>query len=428
MTKFLRIGNLVLAALVAGGASAAGQQAPSRSPQVFRGVFGPTESEEKLHERLFLNLSVYGAADDGSAFATGTEIGDSALQAGRFYQGAQTQLAFRRERSRSMFSVDGSSALRYYPGLRDVTTSLHSGNVTVDLLTAPRWRVHLDGGASYSPYFQLQLGQPQVDGPTMAAPAGQDFSVARQKVIGYGGGASVTWLPDRSSEVLFAGGGRYSQFLDGPDFAARSARVRYTRRLSRDFSLRLGYGDGVEGRNDAGYARVRNIDAGLNYSRGIVLSPGTSIGFSSGSAIVSTGGGQHFTMLGSAFLKHLVSPRWTAQAGVNRSLQSIPTTPRPFVTDTANGTLSGYLTRRATLRVVPAYAQGVDVALKSARYRSYSNQTRFEFAISRFWAISVEHFYYRYQFSAAADLSSGLPRLTRQGARAGLTLWAPVVR
>jgi hypothetical protein len=68
------------------------------------------------------------------------------------------------------------------------------------------------------------------------------------------------------------------------------------------------------------------------------------------------------------------------------------------------------------------------VALKSATYYIYSTQSRFEFAVSRFWAIYVEHFYYRYGFSASADLSSGPPRLTRQGARAGLTLWAPLVR
>lgn len=428
MPTSLRLGSFAFVALVMSAAPARAQQEAPKPIRVFRGLFGPTESEQKLHQRLFVTISAYGAADDSSPFSSGADIADTPLQVGRFYQGAQAQLSFKRQRARSILTVDGLSGLRYYSGLHGITTSQHGGTLNGDFVPAPRWRVQINGSGSYTPNFQLQLGQPQADGPAAPGGAGEDFSVSRQKAIAYGVGTTVTWLPNRASEVLLSAGGRYSQILGAPDFSARSARARYTRRISRDFALRLGYGDGLEGRSDGEASRVQNIDAGVSYSRGIVFSPKASIGFSSGSAIVSTADGRHFQMVGATFLKYQLSARWTAQAGVDRSVQSIPTAPRPFVTDAANASLSGYLTRRTSLRIQPTFAKGVDVQFKLARYHSYSNQSRLEFALSRFWAVYVEHFYYRYEFSAAADLSSGLPRLTRQGARMGLTLWAPMVR
>ena len=394
---------------------------------IFRGLFGPTESEQQLNRRLFLSLSVYGATDDNTAFATGGDISDEGLQRGRVFQGAQAQLSYKRQRPRSLLTLSGSSGLRYYADLHDVTTTQHGGTIGAELISSPRFRVQLAGSARYAPNFQVQLGPAGPIGSLPSQP-GDDASVGRQKMIEYGGGVSFVLTPNRVTEVLLAAGGSYSQFIDAPDFDSRSARVRYTRRLSRDFSLRLGYGDGDAGRSDGERTRLQDIELGVNFNRGLVLSPRTSIGFSSGSALVSTSGQRQFTLVGSAFVKRQLSPRWSLQTTVNRSLQSIPTAPRPFVTDAVDVSFAGYLTRRTSMRLTPQCSRGVDAIDPASRFTSCASNTRFEFALNRFWAVYGEHFYYRYNFSPGTDLSTGVPRQIRQGARAGLTLWAPVIR
>ncbi len=426
MSTILRGG--VLGVLLLGSAAPALAQG-SRPPtlHIFRGLFGPTESEQELNRRLFLSLSIYGATDDNTAFATGGEIGDQGLQRGRIYEGAQASLSYKRQRPRSLLTLSGSSGLRYYSDLHDITTTQHGGTIGAERIYSPRFRVQLAGSARFAPNYQVQLGPAAPIGSLPSQP-GDDASVGRQKLIEYGAGVSFLFTPSRVSEVLLAAGCGYSQFIDAPDFGSRSARVRYTRRLSRDFALRLGYGDGDAGRSDGTRTRLQDIELGLNYNRGLVLSPRTSIGFSTGSALVSVSGERKFTVVGSAFAKHQFSARWSLQTNVNRSLQSIPTAPRPFVTDSVDVSFSGFLTRRTSLRLSPACSRGVDAVDPEASFKSCATNTRVEFALNRFWAVYGEHFYYHYNFSPGTDLSTGVPRQIRQGARAGLTLWAPVIR
>src|SRR4029453_16827525 len=120
------------------------------------------------------------------------------------------------------------------------------GTIGAELTYSPRFRVQLAGSARFAPNYQVQLG-PAAPIGTLPTQPGDDASVGRQKMIEYGAGASFVFTPNRVTEVLLAAGGGYSQFIDAPDFGSRSARVRYTRRMSRDFSLRLGSGGGHGG-------------------------------------------------------------------------------------------------------------------------------------------------------------------------------------
>jgi hypothetical protein len=416
------IGSIALAAALAPGAALA--QAPPQTARVYRGLFGPTELEENLPQRLFFTFSTYGAGDDSSALG-GPEIGDVSLQENRFYQGAQARLSLRRQRARSLMLVEATSALRYYHGLHGVTTGQHGGSVDAQLVRSPRVRFQVSGSGSYSPRYQLQFGQ--AASGAAGLPPGEDFSVARQRTLNYGGVGAMTYTAGRRTEFVVTGGARYTQFLDADDFLSHSAGARMTHRVSRDFAVVLGYSTGVQGRSGLPGTRAQNIDAGLGYGRGVWLSPRTSMGFSTGSAIISASDGRHFELTGSAFLKHQMSPRWTAQVDVSRGLQAVEAASRPFIGETVTGTLTGYFSRKLSLRIAPMYGHGTDVTAADASYHSFSNQSRVEWAFSRTWACYVEHYYFRYRTSGI-DLSSRLPGLDRQGIRTGLTLWAPLVR
>jgi hypothetical protein len=422
--KRLLIGSIPLVAGVLAPQVAAAQAPPKTTIHVYRGLFGPTEVEENLPQRLFFTFSVYGAADDSTALGGG-DIADVGLQAQRFYQGAQARLSMRRQRARSLMNFEGSSSLRYYSGLHDVTTSQYGGSMDSQFVTSPRVKFNIAAAGSYNPSYQVQPGQSSAAGPV--PPSEQDFSVSRQRVANYGGVGAMTFAPTRHSEFVVTGGARYTQFLDADDFLSHSAGARFTHRMSRDFSLVLGYSTGMQGRSDLPGTRTQNIDAGINYGRGLWLSPRTSIGFSTGSAIVSALDGKHFELTGSAFVKQQLSARWTAQATVTRGVQAVDTAPRPFVGEIVTGSFGGYFSRRFALRLAPSYSHGVDVASEHGSYQSYSNTSRLEWAVSRSWALYVEHYYFRYR-STGLELPASAPSLDRQGIRTGLTLWAPLVR
>jgi hypothetical protein len=404
-------------------AAALAQAPPKTTVHVYRGLFGPTELEENLPQRLFLTFSTYGAGDDSSALG-GPEIGDVSLQENRFYQGAQARVSLRRQRARSLMNFEGTSAIRYYHGLHGVTTGQHGGSMDAQFVRSPRVKFQVSGAASYSPQYQVQFGP---GGGDAALPPGEDFSVARQRTLYYGGIGAMTYTAGRHTEFVVTGGARYTQFLDAADFLSHSAGARLTHRVSRDFALVLGYSTGLQGRSGLPGTRMQNIDAGLSYGRGVWLSPRTSIGFSTGSAIVSALDGRHFELTGSAFLKHQMSAKWTAQVNLTRGLQAVEAAAQPFIGETVTGTLSGYFSRRFALRISPMVGHGTDVGAADATYRSVSNQTRVEWAFNRNWAYYVEHYYFHYRTTGIA-LSSRLPGLERQGIRTGLTLWAPLVR
>jgi hypothetical protein len=424
VVKRLLIGSIPLLAGVLAPSAVFAQAPPKTTIHVYRGLFGPTEVEENLPQRLFFTFSTYGAADDSTALG-GTDIADVTLQERRLYQGAQARFSMRRQRARSLMNFEGTSAVRYYPGLHGITTSQHGGSLDAQFVRSPKLKIQFAAAGSYSPYYQFQPGQASVAGPAPAP--GQDFSVARQRTLNYGGLGTITYAATRYTELVVNGGARYTQFLDAGDFLSDSAGARLTRRVSKDFALVLGYSTGVQGRSDLPGTRTQNIDAGLSYSRGLWLSPRTSLGFSTGSAIVSALDGKHFELTGSAFLKQQLSPRWTAQVAVARGLQSVETAPRPFIGETVNASLGGYFSRRFSVRLTPMFGHGTDVSLAGASYRSVSNQARVEWAFSRFWAFYVEHYYFHYRTSGP-ELPSDLPGLDRQGMRTGITLWAPMVR
>src|SRR6478672_9186822 len=144
------IGSIPLLAGVLAAQAAFAQAPPKTTIHTYRGLFGPTEVEENLPQRLFFTLSTYGAGDDSTAFGS-ADIADTGLQAHRFYEGAQARVSMRRQRARSLFNVEGSSTLRYYHGLHDVTTSQYGGSMDSQFVTSPRVKFNLSAAGSYTP-------------------------------------------------------------------------------------------------------------------------------------------------------------------------------------------------------------------------------------------------------------------------------------
>jgi len=424
MTHLARAGVIAICAAVAPSAVWAQQQLPIVAPDtpVYHGLFGPSPTEQELNRRLFATFFVYQASDETSLDRA---LADRAVEPGRFSQGAEALLSFRRQRPRLKLTATGMSGLRYYPSLGEVRAAQQAGAVDATVDMTQHLHVDFMANGSYSPNYQVMPGMP-FDIPSSASI--QDPWVGRQRVLDYGGAVLMRYTQTRANEWQVSGEGSQEQVVGAPEFRSASARVLFLHRLSKDFTLRLGYGQTMAQRSDLPAQTYQTIDAGVNYNRSLELSPRTTIGFTTGSAISSLPEGPQFNIIASAFVKRLLSPRWTFDAWASHTLQSIPVTPRPYLTNGVSATLGGYFTRRLAVQLTPSYSFGSDLVQGSLRFHSFAAFGRFEVALNRLWAVYVEQFYYDYGFSAGTDLSAGVPQLTRRGARVGLTMWAPVVR
>lgn len=413
--------------------SVANAQAPQggRGRRVLRSLFGPTEAQERRAQQVNLTLFLYNAFDDNSRFEADNDLLDATLQSKRMFQGAGGTFSFSRRRPRATITAGGSAGFRYYSALRSVTTSKFNGSAGMDVQVSPRLRVQGSQAFSYSPYYQLALGQsaPALGG-TEIPTASADYSVARERVIGYTSVAGATYQPGRRSTLTFGYGLQYTDFLGSGAFSAQRGGGRYEYELWDGIALRLGYGLAVSrDRSAAPAVLVHNIDLGVDYRRSIALSPRTSVALSTGTTVVSAADGRHVQVGGMLRVDRQLFAGWRAQAGYERGVQVLENTPVPFFSGTFTGGISGQITRRMSLRSVPIYSTGAAVGDRSMKYHSVSATTRLDIAVTRHWALYGEHFYYRYQFPQGTGLPAVLTDgLQRQGLRGGLTLWVPVLR
>ncbi|MEO8256557.1 MAG: hypothetical protein ABI868_04345 [Acidobacteriota bacterium] len=428
--RLIAVVAAVLLTSSVGGAQSAGDLPTRRE---FRGLFGPTAARQERPRRLDLMFSVYDAQDDDSYLATETDVLGPTLQAGEWYSGATAALTYGQRRRHSQLTLNAASAARYYPGLQRLMGMRHSGGVDLDVYTARDWRVQAAGTAIFSPFYQVVLG-PSTGTAWLneTAPPNDDFSVSEQQAMQYGStvGVSHTYGAKSAMNVNYVL--RYNQVLDGgPDSSNQRIGGLYTRLLTRNVGLRLGYAYGVATYSgDAAAVPIRNqdLDLGLSYGRAFAPSSGLSVSFSTGSTIVSSADGRHFRLIGTGRLVKQLSAQWTGQINYDRGLQVPDGATRPFFSDTVGVNLKGYLNRRVSVRIQPNYSHGVvGFAGDTNSYDSVSSSMRLDVAMSRRVALYGEYFYYKYQFASADGLPGLLTMgLKRQGARFGLTLWAPV--
>jgi hypothetical protein len=400
------------------------------TPQPSHGLFGPTKSEQRSPRQLDLNWSLYGAQDDNTAEILDL---DSPLPANRMYSGANLSLAYTRRPPHKTLTLGAASATRYYPDLHRLISTRYSGSATFTVIPSEFWQVQTAGTVSYSPFYQVVLGaSPGLDGPDLPGPSG-DYATSRQEAMTYGSFIGARRTFNQTSSMNMSYELRYMQLLGAAEIADQRAEFRYTRAVSKSFALNLGYRQSAitPVRRSADHAIFgSNVDVGLGYNRRLFSSSRTMVSFTSGTSTVSTANGSQFLLTGSARLTRQLSRLWTAQVLYDRGVQVPEGTLRPFFSDTVIANLSGYFNRRVMFRAFPSYARGtVGIGPQSNPYNSLSNTTRVEVALGRHVALYLEHFYYRYAFANNVDLPELLAGgLNRQGARAGLTLWTPVIR
>lgn len=397
----------------------------SQGGGVYRTLFGPADRDAARAEQLTLTASTYGGLDDTTRLSAGGVL-DDALQSGRAHQGATIGLAFGRRRSRVTFTANAQSSVRYYHSLNRVGTQRHGGGAAATWRASRSLTLRASQEVAYSPMYQLIVGVPAYGGEAAATPDHLDDDLYKSKQFTYTSFAGARYVISASREINVGYGLNYTDFLSRSNFGLQQASARFTQRLTSGVALRLGYGVGSGTPASLTAGLHHDLDVGLALDRSFSVSPRTTVGFTSGSTIVSAGQGRQIELVGSLQLQRRLTPRWTSSLGYQRGVTSMVRLEQPLIANTFGGDVSGFLGSQTRVSIRPMLMWGADVADASRSFHSVAGVAQVQTAISRHWAIYAEYVYYDQQIAAAVDARAADTR--RSGLRTGIALWTPIDR
>ena len=413
------------------------------------GLFGQT-TEASGPQTLNVTFDLAGAYDD-DLFSVGAAptVGNGAAPVHGYYSMLTSATEYARQGRRLQFGLNASSTLRYYGQLkvvRNVNSAIGAG-FGATLPGRITWR--LNQSATYSPSYLYGLfpdaSTPSPgELPTTSAP---DYTVTDTASYAYGTSTSVTHGLTRRGTLTIAGDLALTDFIhnapDRKDMTSYGARVEFGRRVTRHGAARLAYrfrgGDAgfggtssVEHAIEMGFQIERPLSATRRATLSFALGPSTvNVPVSAVQAAPDAQAGERrlYRVRGSATAGYQFGRSWEARASYNRGLEYVPGLTAAVLTGGVTSSLDGLLSRRVDLKLSAGYSDGRSALSRASTYKTYTGDLRLRFAVTREWAFYGEYLYYYYDFRGGTQLLSGFPpKLERNGVRAGLTLWLPVVR
>ena len=418
----------------------------------YRGLFGGDGLSSAPHT-LDLRGSLFGAYDD-NVFATvpgGVPV-DPRVRNGGYYTGANAAANYAFQGDTTSITATGAAAFGYYRQFADPLVPSYNAGVGLSTALGARTRVHASQSIRYSPFLGFTLfpslpslvtSEIDVTTPT------HDYASGALKGFTYGTTAELAYeLSRRASFAGFYDLHRTEYNVEQRDLAQQRAGVRFHQQLSGHAGLRLGYAYRT-GRY--GFAaerqpvRSHDLDVGIDYGRALSFSRRTVVSFGTGSSILMSdpAAGQtgeligpnddqrtHFFVSGFATVNHEIGRTWAALGSYVRSIRFEQAFSQPLLTDAVSARLAGQINQRLTANFNAGYSFGsVGPRAVANGYDTFSAVAHLQAALSRHFAAYTQYVYYHYNFGYGVQMPPGFARgLDRNGMRAGLTVWTPLLR
>lgn len=427
------VGSIVLASALAGWSLPASSQ-EARPERPYRGLFagGNPTAEQAV---------IFGVSA-GGGFSTGLTLGVADPESpgqllrtdSRGFNSLSADLSYQLTRGRVSVRGGLGVSARYFPGLESPFLAATGATAALAYQLGARTAVNLEQGISYRPLHDLNLFSAAFEPPAGEYTAfDQSFGTVRDQRLGLMTSAGINHELSRRTSVSF---GYSRQSNNGVDTdrtqTYESLGGRFSHGLSRNLSLRLGYGYAV-GRFAEPVLGDRygshSIDGGIDFAKALSISRRTQIEFGTGTSVISDGITSRFHMGGSARLTREIGRTWAAGVAYDRSAQFLQVFRQPAFTDSVTASLSGMVNRRVEYRVATGWmtgALGLNAAA-SRGFNSYYAATGATVGLSRHLAIGAGYTYYHYRFDRAADLPAGaVTELSRHAVQAGLQISMPL--
>jgi hypothetical protein len=364
---------------------------------------------------------------DASAFDPSVDADNSNGQLG-------LGLAFSRRRQRLAISAEGESAFRADSAARRLWALDHRGAMRVSFSMTNRTLVEVSQAAKYTavnPLVGTAVGvAPDAES---VAPLGFGHMFPIAQALSTSTSTVVTHALSRRSTLVFTQGFAYADGDDGGAVSAHSGGARFERGLNRQQTLRLGYRltAAVYDPANRRYLQSHDIDAGVEYKRGLPFSRGTTLRATTGTALVTDRDRRTFRVLADASLEHVLSRTWQARLDFSRPVQVVEGLTAPVVSSSVTLRVAGSLGRRQGVLATASYSDG-SVSLDYSRLASvtsYSSAFRWQATLTRSLALNAEAFHGRSRFGPEVATLPGVPRDSEQlGVRVFVSLWRPLIR
>jgi hypothetical protein len=425
------------------------------SPRPYRALFGGAAPRPQSNQSLILSAAVFGGYDD-DIFARGT--GSSPSSPGRptvsgTFLGSQASLGYQRRFATATVMASAATANRYVFDSDDFVNTFFSGSVGVlgSINNRTNYRLHQSVG--YRPFFTPVPFPPS--SPTEPSLPGEfplpddvpvdtpdDLTIASDREgIRYSTLGEVQRRVTQRSSLQVRG--QYtvvnfaSEELNAEDNRRWLGRAMYSYDLTRYLSARVGYGyrsfnttaDGVGGNHD--------INVGLLFNRPFRVGSGRTVfSFTTGSTILKReriageeGGGRlTIRAIGTASLDHAFSLTWHGNVSYARSVGYMDGFTEPVSGDRVVATLGGLIAPALDFAASAGYASGA-IGLRERNFDTAFASARLRFALHTRVALFAQYFYYQYAYAdGVADNVLAAPELQRQGFRAGVNVWLPILQ
>jgi hypothetical protein len=318
---------------------------------------------------------------------------------------------------------------------------------TLSTRLGPRNVLAVAGSAFWAPYYTVDLdnsGFGAFDVDPAAPPGGFDVADADQPVEPLAAQRAL-WLARLSRRLssrsdlsvdyragwFTLGDGARRQRMQG-------GRAAWTYSITRWLDARLGYGyrevRPVREEEPLPVLVVQTFDVGLDYGYGppLTLSRRTTVSFGTGATGLvreSAPGERRLTyrVTGNAVLAHQFGRSGLVSLTYVRSVRFLGGLSEALAADTLGAAVTGYLGRRLSANAIASY-RWATLSGNGGRLEGIRASTTAQFALGGPVALYGTWFYYDYTFDREAALPPGVPPSTaRQGLRAGLSVWIPLL-
>ncbi len=445
MTKRQRMGSrlvagvaaVVLTGLLAEPAAAdqtpagQGSQTARQPARPYRGLFGAGTPAARGGHALDLTVSVY--QEYGNNQNGEIPTGALVLNPG-WFMGVEGGLFFQKVGQHTTVGLRGDGAFRYYQDIKQTTSPRYRAALGIDTTSGRRRQTttHVGAAVEFEPYYVLSLfsAPASVEGAAILPTSRDDLLYTQRRQI-YSQSFSLEHQLTARSTFSLSENVRYTKAdTPGLDVRAVRASARYGYRLSRYAALRLGYGYqvGGYGLQATQQLNAHDIDLSLDYRRPLTRSRRTTVGFGSGSSLVTAQPQRQWRIVGVANLRHELGAGWFIQGDFARNVQLVEGFTAPFFVNTVTGSLGGFMGRRVELLTSGAYSRG-DVGFSRNRYNAIQGSARLRLALARFISVSTEGLVYSHHFDARIVTPEAFPpQLSRWTVRWNVALWLPLSR
>jgi hypothetical protein len=423
---------LVIGLLLSPSMAEAQSMRPGRP---YRGLFASGMGD--LGHRLSATASLMTGYDDNLlAEARGTStatIGDAQPVRGSLTLGVAS-LTYAFTAGTLSVNVNGGSSVRYYPSLRNefLQTTAANANISYSIALRPSTSLSMSALATYRPYLMdasfLVAEEPiAVEAPIdpLDLPYRADSYLSHTETVG---------LSHRLGRRTMVEGRFQNRGADGVGgFGRRQAGVRLTHTISQGFDLRAGYGYSVATYDNGSKLPLHTIDAGVNYHRSLSISRRTTLSFGTGSAATQRSDRLHFTFTGNVQLAHEIGRSWTTWIGYGRRLILNEVVDEPLTSDGVTAGISGLISRSVQFSAVARGALGTvgygSDAADAPGFDTVYASAMLAYAMNRYVNLFASYGLYRHNFEDGVTLRADVPQAaSRQGARFGVTVWAPILK